>query len=298
MNANPSSSATLTGAEPPLPGKLALSAAQQKQFQDNGFFVLPGLLTEQEIEKYIAVIDRADREITVDQKGERTPGTPLELRNAVTFDPSLVDLLSHRRALPYISDLMGPDIAMTTSHIFIRPTSPAGVGAGYKQIGWHRDGPARRPLQVNGNEPWLYTKIGYFLTDLTIPNAGALRVVPGSHRYGGPPPQAGPDAEPYGSIEVKVKAGDAVIFENRVLHAVGPNYADIARKNIYIGYCWRYLRPIDYVSQSPELLANADAVQRQLLGETSSGLGYYLPQPEDVPLAGWYQQEVQTGGNI
>lgn len=123
-------------------------------------------------------------------------------------------------------------------------------------------------------------------------------MVPGSHRYGGPPPQAGPDQEPYGSIEVKVKAGDAVIFENQVLHAVGPNHADNARKNIYMGYCWRYLRPVDYVTQSAELLATATPIQRQLLGDTSSGLGYYLPRPEDVPLAQWYDEVVQTSGHI
>ncbi|MBL8992190.1 MAG: phytanoyl-CoA dioxygenase family protein, partial [Spirochaetia bacterium] len=157
---------------------------------------------------------------------------------------------------------------------------------------WHRDGPNPSPKEVNGALPWLYTKIGYFFTDLTIPAAGALRVVPGSNSYGGNVPTFG--GEPYGAPEFNVKAGSAVIFENRLLHAVGPNYSKIARKNIYIGYCFRYIRPIDYITQPAELLAKATPIQRQLLGEVPNGLSFYLPKEEEVPLVSWYRE--RTGG--
>lgn len=274
----------------PLAGCHALTQSQKDAFARNGFFVIPQALSPSEVDAYLEIVDRADHTLTQHFPGDRKPGDSLELRNAVTFAPELLDLLTHPSAFPLILDLMGPAITLTTSHMFIRPPSPPNTARSHKQIGWHRDGPNPRPATVHGNEPWLYTKIGYFLTDTTIPDAGALRVVPGSHRYGGPTPEL-EDGEPNGAIEVKLKPGDAVIFENRVAHAVGPNYSAVSRKNLYYGYCWQYLRPIDFFQQPAELLAQADEFQRQLLGDFPSPLNFYLPRtlPNGLPLERWGQ---------
>ncbi|MBK1857901.1 phytanoyl-CoA dioxygenase family protein [Cerasicoccus arenae] len=269
-----------------LPGCHALTAEQKASFENNGFFVIRGALSDAEIERYLAIVDRGDQEIASHVKGARQPGEALELRNAVEFDQSIVELMTHRSAFPQILDLMGPAIGLTTSHMLIRPPSPA-VKREEKVVGWHRDGPNPRPLAVNGIEPWLYTKIGYFLTDTMIPDAGALSVVPGSHRYGGTPPQVTGEVNPSGTYEVTMKPGDAVIFENRVLHAVGPNYSAISRKNFYFGYCWRYLRPIDFTTQPESVLAWGDKYQRQLMGEAASALEFYLPGQTHNPLADW-----------
>lgn len=283
---------TITTDSPPLPGCHALTQEQKEAFARNGFIILPQVLSDTEIEQYLRVVDEADRVLKAHFPGERPPGDPLELRNAVTFSTELLDLITHPAAFPYILDLMGPAIALTTSHMFIRPPSPPNTARSHKQIAWHRDGPLPRPHPVSGVEPWLYTKIGYFLTDTTIPDAGALRVVPGSHRYGGAAPQLPGEEEPHGAIEVQLKPGDAVIFENRVMHAVGPNYSNISRKNLYYGYCWQYLRPIDYIQQPPELLEQANEFQRQLLGDNNNPLGFYLPKarPNGLPLERWANQ--------
>ena len=211
---------------------LMLTGAQRAEFELNGFLVIENALSLEEIKRYTAIVDSIDRRATATFGGKsRSPGDPLELRNAVTFEPELMDVLTHPSAFPAIVDLMGTNICMTTSHVFIRPPTP-GAAAAHKQIGWHKDGPPSETTPaMNGRYPWLYTKIGYFLTDLTIPDAGALRVVPGSHRVTQPAWQSGaPD--PYGSIELKCKPGTAVIFENRLWHAVGPNYSNAPRKNI------------------------------------------------------------------
>lgn len=278
----------------PLPGCHLLTAGKKAEFDRNGFFIIPGALNSDEVERYLRVADEADQIIKEHVKGARQPGDLLELRNAVAFSPDIIDLMTHPAAFPYLLDLMGPAIGLTTSHLFIRPPSPAGTAHSFKQIDWHRDGPNPRPQPMHGMEPWLYTKIGYFLTDTYLPGAGALRVVPGSHRYGGPPPKL-LDDEPHGAIEVQVKPGDAVIFENRVLHAVGPNYSAIARKNIYFGYCWRYLRPIDFITQPDSVLSGADRFQRQLLGDASQALDFYLPGKNGLPLAEWPDKKQSPG---
>ena len=192
--------------------------------------------------------------------------------------PTTFSLLAH---------LMSGHITLATSHVFVRPTSPVGTHRDFKQIGWHRDGPAYGAAEQNGTLPWLFTKIGYFLTDTTIADCGALRLVPGSHKYAGPAPTAECESEPYGAIEIAVKAGTAVLLDNRLFHSVGPNFSALARETIYVGYCWRYLRPLDFVEQPKEILNRCTPIQRQLLGDASSPLAYCLPGETDTPLVDW-----------
>jgi ectoine hydroxylase-related dioxygenase (phytanoyl-CoA dioxygenase family) len=279
-------------ASPAFAGKdvPSLTPDQKSEFERNGFIIVEDALDAEEVAHFRSVIDRLDHDVEASYGGQfqdqpRQPGERLELRNAVAAADELLDLMVHPSAFPLLVQLMNEHIALTTSHVFIRPTSPKDVDDSFKQIGWHRDGPAYPCHQNESPErPWLYTKIGYFLTDTTIPDCGALRVVPGSHRYNGPAPEAKNSSEPHGAVDVGVKPGTAVIFDNRVLHAVGPNRSPIARENVYFGYCWRYLRAIDFVQQEQSLLDKCTPIQRQLLGDATSPLGYYLPKEDDTPL--------------
>jgi ectoine hydroxylase len=269
-----------------------LTESQRQEFDLNGFLVIENALSPEEIAKYTAIVDDLDQRMETTFGGKaRKPGEPLEVRNSVAADPRLLDILMHESAFPAIADLMGHNICMTTSHVFLRPPTPDAASE-FKAIGWHKDGPHYHTPPANGSWPWLYTKIGYFLTDLTLPDAGALRVVPGSHKLLRPAWKPGaPD--PYGFIEIRCKPGTAVIFENRLWHAVGPNYSNVPRKNIYIGYCWRWMRPIDYIQPDPALLEKVSPELRQILGDVQTQLGYIQPKPEDVPLQAW--MEGRTG---
>ena len=269
-----------------------LTDQQRNEFYQNGFLIVEHALTNDEISRYRHVIDRFDHTISENYGGiinstAREAGEHLELRNAVAHADELLDLMVQPTTFPLLTQLMNGHITLTTSHAFIRPTSPKGTKKNSKQIGWHRDGPAYGASEQNGVLPWLITKIGYFLTDTTIPDCSALCVVPGSHKYSGPAPIAEGESEPYGAIEVKVKAGSAVFLDNRLLHSVGPNFSSVARENIYIGYCWRYLKSIDFVEQPKELLDKCTPIQRQLLGDASSPLAYFLPSQTDTPLVDW-----------
>ena len=82
------------------------------------------------------------------------------------------------------------------------------------------------------------------------------------------------------------------MFEQRIYHAVGPNLSEITRKTIFMGYSYRWLRPLDYVVQPPEVLTKVqgDAIRWQLLGAWATEMAFSLPKDEDVPLRAWYQQ--------
>jgi len=283
---------------------LSLTEAQREEFELNGFLVIEDALSPAEVTRYLGIVDSIDQRAATTHGGKaRKPGDGLELRNSISFEPKLLDILMHEKTFPAMVDLMGTNICMTTSHVFIRPPTP-GAADTFKAIEWHKDGPrSDSTIPQNGAWPWLYSKIGYFLTDLTIPDAGALRVVPGSHRVTKPARKPGA-ADPYGYVEIKCKPGTAVIFENRLWHAVGPNYSNVPRKNIYIGYTRRWMRPIDYLTPDEKLLEKATPEQRQLLGAVATPCGYIMPEPADIPLQAWYDKrlgittKVQAGGNI
>ena len=267
------------------PGLPRLTATQRADFERDGFLVLPAVLDAVEIARWLAVVDRLDRlERRAKQAGQLGF---VEVRNAIAKDHEVRELITHPRVFPLVADLMGPEIQIHTTHSMVRPTARPGTAADHKPTPWHRDGGSQIP-PVNGRCPWLYTKVGFFLTDLSQPGRGNLRVVPGSHLRAELPGKTDPtQVDPDGTVEVLTAPGDAVIFQQSLWHSVGPNVSDIARKNIYLSYSQRWLRPIDYLQQEPALLQQCTPLQRQLLGDYVSECTFYLPLAGDVPLRDW-----------
>lgn len=250
-----------------------------EQFERDGFLVVPDVLNQDQISHFTNIVDC----LAVEERGNDESQT-VEIRNAIARDAALLPLLDWQSIFPLIAKILGWNIQLTTSHVFVRPPTPQENNQ-FKAISWHCDGPSPQFPVVENQLPRMYAKVGFFLTDLSQPDSGNLRVVPGSHRCAAPPVRD-ENGEPAGAIQVLTKPGDAVIFEQRIWHAVGPNYAPHARKNIYIGYCYRWLKAIDFITQSAELLALANPIQKQLLGAVSDPLSFYLPNgfPDDVPL--------------
>lgn len=265
---------------------VTLSSQQRADFERDGFLILRGALSPAEVEKYTAVVDRLNHEVRAERGMDEL--ATLEIRNSIALAPELLDLLDHPNVFPLVAEILGWNIQLTTSHVFVRMPNPDEAGS-FKAIGWHTDGSFPT---VGGVTPLMYAKIGYFLTDLSEPDRGNLRVIPGSQRSATRPELDPRTGEPKGAIQVLTQPGDAVLFENRCFHAVGPNHADLARKNIYLGYCYRWLKAIDFVTQSAALLKKATPIQRQLLGEAADPLSFYLPSrfPNDTPLKAWLDE--------
>ena len=261
-----------------------LTADQKDFFEENGYLIIPGALNSREIAHFTALVDAMDRRHR--QAQELGPEPFVEIRNAIAKEHALLELIDWPSAFPLVVELMGPSLQLNTSHTMVRPPQPSGTVASFKAIDWHRDG-CEEVFAVHGTFPLIYTKIGYFLTDLSRPDMGNLRVIPGSHKHAAKPPQRAGDSDPQGAIQVLTRPGDAVLFQQRTWHAVGPNFSNTVRKNIYMGYCYRWVKPLDYVAQSPELIAKGSAIQRQLLGECNSEMTFWLPKEGEVPLRAW-----------
>jgi len=100
--------------------------------------------------------------------------------------------------LPLVVDAIGWNIQIRTTHLDYRPPYPDGLvpgelgtgegadhAAGYKNLVWHPDlaGPyIFEAPALDGRLPFMEIKVGYYLSDLTERNPGAICLVPGSHR--------------------------------------------------------------------------------------------------------------------
>lgn len=259
-----------------------LRAEQKTRFDRDGFLILRDVVPPDLLSKLSEATERLYVEgVGRDGLSERKHW---QRRGCLPSDPAFLELASHPCVLPLVAGILGWDIHLVTSHLIVRPPTPD-ADAHFKGEGWHRDG-GQSSWEMAEPHPRILLKIAFFLSDQSSPGRGNTQVVPGSNRLVGPPAQGEGEPHPYGAIEILGKPGDAFIFEQRTWHAVGPNLSDITRKTLFLGYGFRWVYPMDYhpMRDYTELYDGATPIQRQLMGETRTVTGVYLPTDEDVPL--------------
>lgn len=294
------------------PNKLKLTTEQERQFEEDGFFLVEDALSPAEIAELLGVIDglyewyRKERNLG--------PHDPFQMRNIVALHPVFKTLMDHPGMLPLVVDLMGFNIQLRTSHMDVRPPQPdstaeQALGSPESFFPWHADQPDYGWPLVNGVIPFMEMKIGYYLTDLTRHNSGAICVVRGSH-YTSPwiEGDRSKGADPERIVEVNVRPGTALVWRTALWHCVTPNLSDHARKCLYYGYHPRWIRPSDFEHQEPRVLEGCTPIQIQLLGELGTGKKnysgdgavqpvsrYWRPKDEDIPLKAWVEAQRQGG---
>ena len=87
-----------------------------------------------------------------------------------------------------------------------------------------------------------------------------------------------------GAVQLQLRAGDAMLFHNALWHSVSRNTSNVRRKNLFYVYSPIWMRLGDRVSSSPELIARADPVRRQLLGVLDHDPAGVHPTDVDAPL--------------
>src|SRR5919199_2592604 len=209
-----------------------LTPEQSASFEKDGFLVVPNALDPATLERVRDAVDR------IYERGRREEGLnragAYEKRNCIGMDDTFLDLLDWPDTVPFVPQMLTWDIQLDTSHVIVRPPQPPGTSAAFKAIGWHRDG-GIATHEIPEPLPRLRLKICYLLSDLSAPGRGNTRFVPGSHLLVGQPPRDEGAIDPRGTIEITGQPGDAVLFENRTFHAVGPNFSNITRKTIFMG---------------------------------------------------------------
>lgn len=262
----------------------SLLEEQQRLFDELGYVVLPGALPEDKVAQLLTAIDEVRDTLSSHPHRSNVQGG-LNIRPVIDKHPLFMDLLIRPHTFAAVAKFLGHySIQLQQSNLIEADPSNE-----RRLTGWHSDG-GMPMIGVNGIRAFSSLKVGYFLRDLTEPDMGALMVVPGSHRMQGPPPFLAGEDNPVGATELRVAAGDAVIFQQGVWHAAAPNFSTQTRVALYYGYSYRVLRPVDYQRMPEDILTGCSPVQRQLLGETVTHQGFYVPTDADVPLRDWFDR--------
>jgi hypothetical protein len=228
--------ATATAADVPL-------SEEQKRFFDTfGFLVLRGAISDV-IDEVISAFEAVWADRGGGHEGRPHDGTRRScIVPFVDQHATLSALLDHPRVHGAAASLLGDDFNYMGSdgNFYVGDT------------GWHRDG---------GHKLGRYLKIAYYLDPLTA-SSGALRVVPGSHRfedaYGRQAGEAAMHPETVGchgagipAVALETNPGDLAIFNHNTLHSA---WGGSARRRMFTtNLCTRY--PEERLTELQEYLS-------------------------------------------
>ena len=221
-----------------------LSAAQQAAYEQDGFVFPVDVLGEQEVRDLRGELEN----------WERDHGGPIDFpeksKSYLLFHWA-DQLVHHRRILDAVEDLIGPDILVYHSTLFLKEArTPA-------YVRWHQDS------TYFYLQPHLHVTAWVALSDASI-QAGCMRALPGSHRWGAFEHDDKP--EPLNMIRrgqgisdrfdhepgtfMPVQAGQMSLHHTDLVHASGANDSDDRRIGYAISYIPAHVRPVGDIQPS------------------------------------------------
>jgi ectoine hydroxylase len=262
-------------------------AQRMKALDRDGYVAIPGALEPAAIRRLTAVVDRTyDRRAAA---GRLAADGSLHMLGVVSRDPAFRGLVDLADPLALVAGVLGWNIYLYHCHLDVHPPCP---GRELPPWRWHQDG-GRQNLEVESNpRPRLSLKVAHFLTDLSAPGRGNMMVIPGSHLRNTLPRPAHPHEPcppPAGAVELLAEPGTAVVFDRRLWHARSDNRSRLTRKALFLAYTCRWVRPRDSYPVTAAWFRRQSAVRRQLLGDTATPEGHWIPGDADVPLRRWMQ---------
>ena len=263
-----------------------LSAAQRRAMDTDGFLVVPQALDAGEVSLLTEASDRL-------MAGFLDDPDPvyLQLRQGVVQDPALNPLVAHAKTVPLVVQLLSPNIHLhSASIIYKKPQDPATTAP---DRGWHRDIGIAEDIGHQGL-PRIGIKVCYCLSDFSLPASGMTLLALGSHINGAPLGIRSGEVDPPQVTDIRVRAGDAIFFENRVFHSAAPNLSERISKVIIYGYAYRWMKTDQYLDPpDSQLLQSAGSdIDFQLLG------GYYNVDESPQALSDWAEEHGVNPGPV
>jgi ectoine hydroxylase-related dioxygenase (phytanoyl-CoA dioxygenase family) len=238
----------------------------RRQLQDEGWCVVPGVLSPAELEQARTALERAidaSREAGVPAHDTRLDPNASNIRvyNLPARDPFFVDLMRWPSARTVVEDVLGPNVLLSN---FTANIALPGSGS----MRTHSDQALSVPEPWD--TPWVLNII-WCLDDVHADN-GATRYVPGSHRwrtFADVPADPAPLMRPF-----EAPAGSFIAMDGRLWHTSGANVTvDEQRRMLFAYYGMDFIRPqITWAEAlSPETKAGLDDDARKLLGVSVMG---------------------------
>ena len=197
----------------------------------------------------------------------------------------------HPKVLTIVEELLGPKLIVNNASILA-----FNPGVTYS-LGWHRD-----IIQIPQPEieDWLFSKERHHNSvqiNLPLMEENSLWVVPGSHHRANTAEEvaAFEGSKHYapvgnvmpGGVPVKLNAGQAVLYNNNLIHRGHSTDSELPRRTLHMGYhsaslppTWHfYLLNGDLLTE--EYLATLDPTMRRMMDEYKACLAEY-PRMEDT----------------
>jgi len=246
-----------------------LSQAQLDSYRNEGFAFPVDVLSPEEVR-----CARAGLEAWEAQSG-RPLAYPEKSAAYLLFD--WADALAfHPAVLDAVEDLIGPDILVYHSTIFVKEANAPAF------VHWHQDGAyffLEPPEQVTA---WIA------LSEASV-RAGCMRIIPGSHRGDWLEHRDDPSPDnmiprgqgvlgrhgPEDGVLMPLAAGQMSLHHTKALHASGPNANDDRRIGVNISFIPAHVRPLGAPRPSALLARGTDqhghfAPEQRLQGHLSA----------------------------
>ena len=242
------------------------------KFYRDGFALVPGVLTGDEVGALLEVTDRCFNDpVLVGTDYTSGRGDGFVLRNTLELNPVFVDMLIREPILSLAEAIVGTDCKFCGQNV-IRNAPGQAISR------WHVDDRVEFPLpdDVPRHDPRVRMPVQWFtiqmaLTDIDTEEDGPTQFVPGSHYSGREPnSQEQPEFEGRGPVSALCKAGDIYLQNNQCWHRGGPVTSNRTRYVFQSQYAalWAYRRFSEYnqVPVPPTVLSRASDRLRGVLG--------------------------------
>lgn len=196
---------------------MPLAPEQLASSDRDGYLVIRGALSPDEVAAAREALDGTHA--TAARARSLGPAGSMHLLSAVTNCPDIAFLTDHPATFGCVWSVLGWNIHIYHSHLDVHPPLLAYPPFRFE---WHQDGGRQNREIETIPRPRLSVKLAYWLSDVSRPGCGNLKVVPGSHLTNwidGPPRRDIPWPDPDGAIEITAEPGDAVSFDRRIWHA-------------------------------------------------------------------------------
>ena len=234
--------------------------AQRRDFDADGFLIVPQTIDAKTVDRLIEAGDRLMESFMNDPES-----VYLQLRKGIVQEEAFDPLVSNSATVSRLVQLLSPNIHLhSASLIYKKPQHPDTTSP---TRGWHRDIGIAEDL---GHRclPRVGIKACYCLTDFLEPNSGMTLMARGSHQNTEPLVVRKGEPDPPTVVDARLRAGDAILFENRTFHTTAPNLSDRTSKVVIYGYAYRWMKTDVNLDPPDERVlerVNND-IDKQLLG--------------------------------